>query len=275
MMHLKTLLLSIFIIAILTTSSLAAIKTVTYPSTIDKLMVDWDENHSLPYFNPALGRLISVNFNAMLNASLEGKAENKNTVRGVTGCYISAEPATLSVEMINGDLLHLDVNLRIPATGTISVTNHITEVGEPKYTGTDSFNGTSINSTSGYVFYNTADKINAYIGTGTFNLAASAHASSEIKGGGNWWSDLTTYGWSNATITYTYDDSRCISGYKIDDCTGQPLAGWKIYVNNSTRSFSDTTNATGFWQVCGLDNLETFTICEEQKLVSRQLCNVG
>jgi hypothetical protein len=73
---LRLLLISIFIIAILTTSSLSATKTVTYTSSLPAKYVNWTDNHMQPYFNPALGRLISVDFKASLNASLVGKAEN-------------------------------------------------------------------------------------------------------------------------------------------------------------------------------------------------------
>ena len=47
----------------------------------------------------------------------------------------------------------------------------------------------------------------------------------------------------------------CISGYKFNGCTGQPLAGWQIEVFNSSTGNSmgtATTNATGYWQVCNL-----------------------
>ena len=55
----RLLLVSIFIIAILTTISLA-VKKVTYESSIAPETVGtWTKYHTLPYFDPALGRLIS------------------------------------------------------------------------------------------------------------------------------------------------------------------------------------------------------------------------
>jgi hypothetical protein len=48
---------------------------------------------------------------------------------------------------------------------------------------------------------------------------------------------------------------KCISGYKYDSCTGQPLPGWQIQVidvaTNNVKGTA-TTNSWGSWQVCGL-----------------------
>ena len=57
-------------------------------------------------------------------------------------------------------------------------------------------------------------------------------------------SDIRTFGFSNATITYTYDEYLCISGYKKDDCTGRPLRDWVITVNNSTDTYGVRYNGT-------------------------------
>jgi large repetitive protein len=63
-------------------------------------------------------------------------------------------------------------------------------------------------------------------------------------------------------ITYTYDENlQCLSGYKIDGCTGLPLPSWKIVVKNATHEWNTTTNAKGLWQICGLEN-DTYTVCE-------------
>ena len=117
MRHWRLLLISIFIIAILTTSSLAAIRTVTYTSelyTPQGKLVDWTDNHTLPYFNPALGRLISIDFKATLNATLVGSATNLAN-ESVDKAYMAVD-TNMSVAMINGQLLPLKVRLRIPKT---------------------------------------------------------------------------------------------------------------------------------------------------------------
>jgi hypothetical protein len=255
----RLLLISIFIIAILTTSSLAAIKTVTYTSELfanktppGKLVGAWTDNHTMPYFDPALGRLISVDFTATLNASLNGYAQN---LAGdpVAQAYMRVY-TDMYVEMINGQHLPLNVFLRIP-----------NDPSDYIYVGPtpDSFSGTDAADTWGSVYYTDSADTTGYIGTGTFKLKTVTHADSKVVGGASWNSAILTRAWSYAKITYAYDkiDTLCLSGHKIDGCTGRPLPGWTIIVNNSTGSWNAVTNASGFWRVCNLKN-GTYTVRE-------------
>ncbi|MGV8174898.1 MAG: choice-of-anchor E domain-containing protein [Methanothrix sp.] len=77
----KLLLISIFIIALLSTSSLSTIVT-TDPdeSKIGNSSLNWskDQNHTFKYFNPSLGRLVGVSFIVTLNGSMYGMTENRN-----------------------------------------------------------------------------------------------------------------------------------------------------------------------------------------------------
>ena len=263
MTHWRSLLISIFIMAILTTSSLAAIKTVTYSSSLyanltpPGELVDWNDNFTFPYFDPAMGKLISVYFSATLNATLNGAAEN-GAPKPVQNAYIAID-AYLDAVMIDGQHLPLKVFLRVPETGGINVTAFD---GFSDFIGTSAFNGTDANDTWGYVYYNDSANTTGYIGTGTFQLFAYTRARSEVIGGGTWYSLINTRAWSNASLTYTYDDSRCLSGYKIDGCTGLPLSGWNITVSNATRQWNATTDAGGFWRICSLENNDTYTVCE-------------
>jgi|GEM_PF-1318777 len=263
MRHWRILLISIFIIAILSTSSMAAIRTVTYADSLftpDGEYVDWNSNHIFPYFDPAMGRLISVYFSATLNATLYGEAENK-AASPVQNAWMNVD-TNMYVEMLNGQHLPLEVLLRVPKTGTVSVGAFD---GTWDFLGPSAFNGTDANDTWDDIFYINPADVNDYVGTtpgDTFNLPAVTSAISQVRGGGSWWSIITTLAWSNATITYTYDDSRCLSGYKLDGCTGLPLSGWKIKVNNSTQEWNTTTDGNGFWRICNLENNETYTVCE-------------
>ena len=96
MRYWRLLLISIFIIAILSTSSLAAIRTVTYysslfaDSTPPGEFVDWTDNFTFPYFDPAMGELISVYFTATLNATLNGAAENR-ALTSVQNAYFDVD----------------------------------------------------------------------------------------------------------------------------------------------------------------------------------------
>ena len=103
------------------------------------------------------------------------------------------------------------------------------------FAGPDSFSGTDANDTWDTVFYNDAANLTGYVGTGTFKLLTVTKGKSDVAGGGTWQSQILTRAWSYATITYTYDDARCLSGYKKDGCTGLPLSGWNITVSNATK----------------------------------------
>lgn len=245
----KLLLLSIILAAVLTASSLAAIKTVTYSSQLPENLVNWNGNHNLPKFDPAMGNLISIDFTATLNASLDGKAENTNPNSGVQDCYMQ-DLTDMYVTMLDSSLLPLNVTLRYPSDGTnVSVTAFD---GTLDFLGTSAFSGNDSGSTQDSIFYSLPAQMTPYIGTGTFNLLTVTTASSTVIGGGNFASFISTKAWSNATITYTYNDELCLSGYKKDGCTGLPLSGWNITVRNSSWQQNETTNSSGFWEVCNL-----------------------
>ena len=49
--------------------------------------------------------------------------------------------------------------------------------------------------------------------------------------------------------------TRCISGYKLDSCTGKGLEGWTISVyNDSSQALmgDDVTDPAGYWEICEL-----------------------
>ena len=56
----------------------------------------------------------------------------------------------------------------------------------------------------------------------------------------------------------------CISGYKLDDCTGAPLQGWNITLRNSTHNVSQLTNPDGKYQFCNLKPGD-YTLTEEAR----------
>ena len=73
-----------------------------------------------------------------------------------------------------------------------------------------------------------------------------------------------TIPYANVTINVSSCPGKlCISGYKIDNCTGQGLSGWNITVSNQTAQVAKVqTNATGYYQVCNLTPAN-YTVCEE------------
>ncbi|MCX6678949.1 MAG: GEVED domain-containing protein [Methanothrix sp.] len=69
---------------------------------------------------------------------------------------------------------------------------------------------------------------------------------------------------SSATASVA-SSNICLSGHKLLASTGAGLDGWKITATDSTGNvFNATTNATGYWQVCGLA-AGTYTVCEQLK----------
>ena len=255
----RLLLISILVIAILTTSSLAAIRTVSYNSEIDLAQIPWNKNHVLPYFDPDLGKLLRIDFVTTLNGSEDVCVQNYHTSQPAQA-YVT-DNASLQVTMLNGlDIVPLRVDMRSPETGMFTLDPYTGQLcGNTSDSETDVDNG----STQGGIFYTNAADLAPYIGTGTFNLPGSTIAEILVKYfGGSVLATLNTYGWSNATIKYTYDDARCLSGYKIDGCTGLPLSGWNVTVKNSTNyEWETTTDSNGFWQICQLEN-DTYTVCE-------------
>ncbi len=243
---------------ILTIPSFASIKTVSYTSMIPEHMVGADKVHTFPYFDPALGTLVSVNFIASLNGTLDAQAENLGST-GYTQCYVT-DLAEMYLTMINGDDFYLNVALRVPKTGYASVGPFD---GAQDLMGSDTFSGQDYGDTSDIVIYTAPDDVDDYYGVGTFNLPMYTIAASSVRGGGNWYTEIATTAWSHAIITYTYDEkvTYCLSGYKINGCTGEPISGWTVIVNNSTNSWSAITDQTGFWKVCGLKT-GTYTVRE-------------
>ncbi len=66
-------------------------------------------------------------------------------------------------------------------------------------------------------------------------------------------------------INFTNTRLLCIEGYKIDNATGNGLPGWNITVYNQTAALTQvTTNATGWYRICGLGPGE-YQVCEELK----------
>ena len=68
----------------------------------------------------------------------------------------------------------------------------------------------------------------------------------------------------STTAQKTWVETICLSGHKRDE-KNNALQGWKITVTDSSNQIREaTTNETGFWQVCDLQD-GTYTVCEEAR----------
>jgi len=68
-------------------------------------------------------------------------------------------------------------------------------------------------------------------------------------------------------IDFSNDPPVCINGTKINDCTGEPIAGWKItlYDIAGNKIGENVTDANGKYSFCGLTPNRRYWVCEEIK----------
>ena len=258
MKSIEYVIFTLFIIAILIAPSIAATRTITYTHTIPSNITDWNHDHILPLFDPALGKLLRVNYNETLNATMSGIAENLGN--SIARAYLTDDTETYAY-LLDGSSIYLAASLRYPSVG---YKNMPIFDGLKDWAGSDSFNITMVELKSSDVTYTLPADLARYIATTpgeTASFPVTAVGVSGHSGSGNFQTLIETWAGAEARITYTYNDSRCLSGYKIDNCTNIGLSGWTINVTNNTQKWSTETDGNGFWQICGLDN-DTYTICE-------------
>ena len=68
---------------------------------------------------------------------------------------------------------------------------------------------------------------------------------------------------NNTSINFVNDPLLCLSGYKINGCTGDGMSGWVVTVSNETHIFhSYPTEVSGEWAVCDLSPGK-YRVCED------------
>ncbi|OPX77807.1 MAG: Cna protein B-type domain protein [Methanosaeta sp. PtaB.Bin039] len=67
-------------------------------------------------------------------------------------------------------------------------------------------------------------------------------------------------------LNFTNTKLTCVKGRNIDDCSGNGIAGWEIYLNDSSGNtiYTTSTNATGYYEFCNLAPGE-YQVCEKPK----------
>jgi serine-aspartate repeat-containing protein C/D/E len=72
---------------------------------------------------------------------------------------------------------------------------------------------------------------------------------------------------NTATVNITITAGElCISGFKLNQSTGTGIANWSIYVTNDNGgSWTDITDASGYWEICGLTS-GIYNVTEERQI---------
>lgn len=177
-------------------SSAAEVETITYCDVLPAKSTNWDDNHTLPLFDPSLGELISVDLTANLDLIQNFRFENMGPATQMFG-------SNSSVELL----------ITTPDSDNISVTANasMTEV-LPGFDGDKDFSGPSGRTIEGLTVSNTtvqeytdpSDFIATVPGE-TVCLAASARVEGESRVPGNSAFMDTAFAGSEVCVTYAYE----------------------------------------------------------------------
>jgi len=92
--------------------------------------------------------------------------------------------------------------------------------------------------------------------------STSAKGWAYVIGSGNYNFSVQTKAGSQICFKFYYIPTYCISGYKLDNCTGEALPGWNITITNSSYTSSVLTDSNGKYEFCGLWS-DDYTLTEE------------
>ncbi|MDD4651608.1 MAG: carboxypeptidase regulatory-like domain-containing protein, partial [Methanothrix sp.] len=242
--------------------ALAGENSVTYCSNIPEATVNWNINHVLPQFNTTLGILNKVEFISNLTGNQHYYFENTGDGAG-----------DAIVNLTMWSYVDMPYSRYFMVTNRNYTTTSVTGYdGILDYWGTSGFNFTCYNnsSTSSTMVYTapTYDLSYFYATTPgqTRNYLTHARGQKLEDVPGTCDSKIATRVASKLCVKYDYTETTCISGYKLNE-KGQGLFGWTIYIDDNGNSQLDlgevntTTNATGYWRICGLLPGD-YTVCE-------------
>ena len=181
-----------------------------YQDSVPVSTTNWQEQMSVPQFDPALGTLVSVDITLSGTISGEAKAENLSPSPGMLDFMYQAE---IELFDIGGTSL-------IVTTPQLNLQDNVTG-----YDGTTDFGGTS-GVTHGNLSVSDSDGASApadvpladFIGLGTLTLDVDARGTSTVSGPGNVVSQFITN--AEATLDVCYNYIAADPGPDGPDCTG-------------------------------------------------------
>jgi hypothetical protein len=223
----------------------------------DNRSTDWNDTCSVNQFDSSLGILETVTVDFVTcgwqNFSLDSEDEVSRTFSVLT-------TGSTETTMPNGAV----VLLELPDQNNQQYLTSDSDVS-PDFEGGDWMWFFVEACEEDTVIYTAPADLAYFIGTGDVTFETEAIANADITGGGNYATLILTQIGNNICVTYEYR-TLCIEGYKIDNCTGEGLAGWTINLKNSTGAViaTTTTNDTGWYSFCGLAP-GMYEVCEEMQ----------
>jgi hypothetical protein len=198
-MNARYRLLVVGLIALVCVASAASASTVSYVAGAPLASTDWTVTLSFPQFNPALGTLLSVSFEARDSLVASFQVENMSTSSGNT--VRDSSKAIIDLKRPDSSLL-LEV---------ISAKEYTASF--PVYDGVLDFGGTSGAKALNQVAYNSASwtttaaaDLTLFTGVGTIGLPCKATGKSYVSDtAGNVVHSVSTQAAAYVVVTYTYD----------------------------------------------------------------------
>ena len=261
-MNLKRALLSLFILMLLAGQSTAALKEEVKcnESKNRPLIYVPSQSHTLDLFDPDWGTLVRVDVNLNMDSHEVIKYQNQDTYN--KNVQVTSKFG-LNVTMPNGSKLGVEFS---------NVTRHAvnnTTFIEYHFADPDGFNFTRSSSTNATISYTDPANLTYFTampgdGTKTFPIATYRDIRDNDTGNKAVYYNVSAV--STMCVKYTYEPKLNISGYKINYCTHETMAGWTIRLKNETGAEinSTTTGSDGIYKFRGLFE-GNYTVCEDLK----------
>ncbi|MGB3651698.1 MAG: choice-of-anchor E domain-containing protein [Rivularia sp. (in: cyanobacteria)] len=182
--------------AILAPINAAQASTLTYESTVDLEITNFNKQITLPQFDSSLGDLESVLFELSGNVQGSVELENRDAQAALVTGNLAAE--------IN--LKKPDDSLLLVALPTASVEQNLSAYdGRLDFDGASGITLTDISNTKKEsAFFTVKDDFTPFVGDGSFNLFLEAIGNSTATGAGNFVAGFETYAGANVMVSYTY-----------------------------------------------------------------------